>query len=79
MAKKDETLKSFLKHEIFQKKYGIQVDEQSITVAEAKNSEIVIIRTLAELIDSIEGVNTQQKTEQQTYELLTRLLNVSEL
>lgn len=80
MAKKDEIFKSFMKHELLKEKYGIDKKDIPDTVREAKNSYIPIIKIIGEIVDTIDSsVEADKKTEQQTYDLLTRYLSTVEL
>jgi hypothetical protein len=55
MAKKDEILKSFLTHELLESKYELDKDGLPKTVRDALNSDITIIRTLALIIEGLDG------------------------
>lgn len=80
MAKKDEIFKSFVTHELLKEKYGITSNTIPSTVREAKNSDIPIIKIFGEIVDSIDSnLDADKKTDQQTYDLLTRYLSTVEL
>jgi len=55
MAKKDDILKSFLTHELLESKYELDKDSLPKTVRDALNSDITIIRTLALIIEGLDG------------------------
>jgi hypothetical protein len=55
MARKDDILKSFLEHEIFEEKYGISKNELPNTVNDANSSREAIIKTIALIIDNKES------------------------
>jgi hypothetical protein len=75
MAEKDNILLSFMEHEIISTKYNVDKNSLPKSFLEAKNSNIPIIKSIAEIVDAIDGVGSEKKTEKQTFELLTRLLN----
>ena len=76
MAEKDNILLSFMEHEILATKYNLDKNSLPKSFIEAKNSKIPIIKSIAEIVDAIDGVvGSEKKTEKQTFELLTRLLN----
>jgi hypothetical protein len=80
MAKKDEIFKSFMKHELLRDKYAIDDNSIPDTVKDAKNSNIPIIKIIGELVDSIDSnIDSDRKTDLQTYDLLTRYLSTIEL
>lgn len=54
MARKDNILKSFLTHELLEKKYKLRLDELPQTVREALNSDIPIVKALALIIEGLE-------------------------
>lgn len=56
MARKDDILKSFLKHELFEKKYELKKYELPNTVREALNSDKPIVRAIALIIEGLDGV-----------------------
>lgn len=75
MAEKDNILLSFMEHEILSTKYNVDKISLPKSFLEAKNSNIPIIKSIVEIVDAIDGVGSEKKTEKQTFELLTRLLN----
>lgn len=75
MAEKDNILLSFMEHEILSTKYNVDKKSLPKSFLEAKNSNIPIIKSIVEIVDAIDGVGSEKKTEKQTFELLTRLLN----
>ena len=54
MARKDDILKSFLKHDIIKEKYNVKENELPSTIREALVSEIPIIKSIALIIDGLE-------------------------
>lgn len=80
MAKKDEIFKSFMKHELLKDKYSVDKNNIPDTVRDAKNSKVPIIKLIGELVDTIDSnVESDKKTDAQTYDLLTRYLSTIEL
>lgn len=75
MAEKDSILLSFMEHEVLTTKYNLDKNTLPKSHKEAMNSTIPIIKSIAEIVDAIDGVGTEKKTEKQTFELLTRFLN----
>lgn len=55
MARKDEILCSFLKHEMLTSKYELKKSEIPSTVREALNSDIPIIKAIALIVDGLES------------------------
>lgn len=54
MARKDEILKAFLTDALIEEKYGAQIkdcDIEKLTLSKALDSKIVIVKTIAILID----------------------------
>lgn len=54
MARKDEILKAFLTDSLIEEKYGAQIkdcDVEKLTLSIALDSKIVIVKTIAILID----------------------------
>lgn len=56
MARKDDILKSFLNHELLKNKYDFKQEELPKTVREALNSEIPIIKTIALIVEGLDGI-----------------------
>lgn len=54
MARKDDILRSFLTHELLEKKYELKRDELPITVREALNSDIPIVKAIALIVEGLE-------------------------
>ena len=55
MARKDDILNSFLKHELLSSKYEVKESQLPTTVREALNSDIPIVKAIALVIDGLEG------------------------
>ena len=55
MARKDEILNSFLKHELLTSKYEVKKSELPTTVREALNSDIPIVKAIALVVDGLES------------------------
>jgi len=55
MARKDEILCSFLKHEMLNSKYELKKSEIPSTVREALNSDIPIIKAIALIVEGLES------------------------
>ncbi len=55
MARKDEILCSFLKHEMLFSKYELKKSEIPTTVRGALNSEIPIIKAIALIVEGLES------------------------
>lgn len=79
MAKKDDIFNSFMEHELLKTKYELKSEDIPRNVREAKNSNIPIIKLIAEIVDTIDGLDSEKKTDQQTYDLLTRYLSTTDL
>ncbi|MEP5611553.1 MAG: hypothetical protein ABJP45_04855 [Cyclobacteriaceae bacterium] len=73
MARKDDILKTFLEHKILVEKYELRVDELPNSITEAKQSEVPIIRSIALIVDSLEG--PQADTDSALRNLITQYLN----
>lgn len=54
MARKDDILKSFLTHELLEKKYEFKKEELPSTVREALNSDKPIIKAIALIVEGLE-------------------------
>lgn len=72
MARQDDILKNFLKHEIIKEKYEINDEEIPETVNEALNSQIPIIKAIGVIVHNME---TSIQSENQIYKSLTQYLN----
>ncbi len=57
MARKDEILKSFLTHELLEKKYQFNKAELPSTVREALNSDKPIIKAIALIVEGLDGAS----------------------
>jgi len=55
MARKDEILSSFLKHEMFTSKYELKKSDIPSTVREALASDIPIVKAIALVIEGLES------------------------
>ena len=55
MAKKDEILHSFLKHEMLTKKYGLKKSEIPSTVREGLKSDSPIVKAISLIVDGLEA------------------------
>ena len=55
MARKDDILKSFLKHDILKEKYNVKKSELPNSIREGLNSEIPIIKSIALIVDGLES------------------------
>jgi hypothetical protein len=73
MARKDDILKSFLTHELLESKYELKKEDMPSTVREALNSEKVIIKAIALIVEGLDG--TSPVTDKVLREQLTTYLN----
>jgi hypothetical protein len=55
MARKDDILNSFLKHELLSLKYEVKKSKLPTTVREALTSEIPIIKAIALVVEGLES------------------------
>ena len=55
MARKDEILNSFLKHEMLKEKYKLKKSDIPSTVHEALNSDKPIVKAIALIVDGLES------------------------
>jgi hypothetical protein len=55
MARKDEILNSFLKHELIASKYEVKKSQLHTTVREALNSDIPIVKAIALVVEGLES------------------------
>ncbi len=55
MARKDDILHSFLKHEMLKEKYELKKSDIPSTVREALNSDIPIVKAIALIVDGLEA------------------------
>lgn len=73
MARKDEILSSFLKHEMLKKKYELKKSDISLTVREALNSDIPIVKAIALVVEGLESPT--QITDVALRNQITQFLN----
>ena len=73
MAKKDDILKSFLKHEILESKYKLKQSDMPSTIREAINSNTPIIKVIALIVEGLEG--NSNVTERELRTQVTKILN----
>jgi hypothetical protein len=55
MARKDEILMSFLKHEMLSSKYELEKSDIPLTIREALNSDKPIIKAIALIVEGLES------------------------
>jgi len=55
MARKDDILSSFLKHEMLKDKYELKESDIPSTVREALNSDNPIVKAIALIVDGLES------------------------
>lgn len=55
MARKDDILSSFLKHELLKEKYELNNSDIPPTVREALNSDKPIVKAIALIVDGLES------------------------
>lgn len=73
MARKDDILNSFLKHELLTSKYEVEKSELPTTVREALTSRIPIIKAIALVVEALESPTPMSDTALQNQ--LTQFLN----
>jgi len=73
MARKDEILKSFLKHEILQSKYKFNNKKLPTTVREALDSQKPIIKAIGLIVEGLDG--TSPVTDSVLRNQVTQFLN----
>ena len=73
MARKDEILNSFLKHELLTSKYEVKKSQLPSTVREALNSDIPIIKAIALVVEGLESPT--QITDAALRNQITQFLN----
>lgn len=54
MARKDDILKRFLKHELLVSNYNLKKDDLPSTVREALDSDIAIVKAIALIVNGLE-------------------------
>jgi len=57
MARKDEILKSFLTHELLEKKYELKWEELPQTVRDALKSDVPIVKAIALIVEGLDGIS----------------------
>jgi len=77
MARKDDIFKSFLEHEILKKEYNLTDEDLNITLRQALNSDIPIIKAIALIVDSSEKIN--RDSDQVISREITQYLNTATL
>lgn len=75
MARKDEILKSFLKHEILKSKYGISKSSLPKTVREGMQSKDPIVKGISLIVNSVESVPSG--TDAAIYTSLSQYLKIA--
>lgn len=73
MARKDEILSSFLKHEMLKEKYELRKSDIPSTVREALNSDKPIVKAIALIVDGLESPT--QITDAALRNQITQFLN----
>jgi hypothetical protein len=73
MARKDEILGSFLKHEMLKEKYELKKSDIPPTVREALNSDKAIVKAIALIVDGLESPT--QITDAALRNQITQFLN----
>lgn len=73
MARKDNILNSFLKHELLESKYGLKKEKLPKTVREALNSDIPIVKAIALIVEGLDG--TSSVTDPVLRNQVTQFLN----
>ncbi len=73
MARKDEILSSFLKHEMLKEKYELKKSDIPSTVREALNSDKAIVKAIALIVDGLESPT--QITDSALRNQITQFLN----
>lgn len=73
MARKDEILSSFLKHEMLKEKYELKKSDIPSTVRAALNSDKPIVKAIALIVDGLESPT--QITDAALRNQITQFLN----
>jgi hypothetical protein len=73
MARKDDILVSFIKHDIIKDKYQIESSDLPTSVRDALNSKVPIIRAIGLIVDSLEA--STPTTDNALRNLITQYLN----
>lgn len=63
MARKDDILKSFLTHELLEKKYQLKKEKLPSNVRDALNSDIPIVKAVALIVEGLEKSPTATENE----------------
>ena len=79
MARKDDIFASFMQHDLLVTKYELNPEELPSNLRDGKNSTIPIIKLIAEIVDTIDGLDYEKKTDQQAYDILTRYLSTVDI
>jgi hypothetical protein len=56
MARKDEILSNFLRHEILKKNYHLKPKDLPTTIREALKSDVPIVKAIALIVDGLEAI-----------------------
>ena len=73
MARKDDILNSFLKHDILREKYNLKESDMPKSIREGLVSEIPIIKSIALIVDGLES--TMPITDAALRNSITQYLN----
>ena len=73
MARKDDIFKSFIAHELLESKYELNIEELSLTVREALNSDQPIVKAIALIVEGLDG--TSPVTDSVLRNQVTQFLN----
>jgi hypothetical protein len=73
MARKDNIFKSFLEHDLIQKKYHLSQGKLPDSVRDGLKSELPIVKSLALIVESLENVTPI--TDKELHRTITLLLN----
>lgn len=57
MARKDDILKSFLKHELLETEYELKTENFPSTVREALKSDKPIIKAIGLIVEGLDGIS----------------------
>jgi len=77
MARKEEIFQSFLNNCILKDKYELGKHDLDITLAQALNSKVPIIRSIAIIVDSME--KTRRESDSSIRNTITHYLNTAAL
>ena len=73
MARKDDIFISFIKHELITEKYNLSDEDLPQTLQQGLNSEHTIIKAIALIVESTEGINPM--SDKALYGQITQFLN----